>query len=287
MFTTIERFAENSETLKEVRSNVKEMSLFKEIGIFIGLFIVLQAILFVANIMALSLTPNEDIFWSLVGFIIVPIVIYLFVTKIEKRSWRSIGFSKGNAVSSTLTGLLIGFLMFCAVVILGMLLGQYSFNGFDSSTIIFLIPSFIIFAIQCFGEEIYTRGWTMTYFSKRHSVITAIIINCIIFVVPHLGNSGFDFLSIVNIFLFGILFAVMFWRFDNIWICCGAHTAWNFSQGIIFGFHVSGLTTPSLLKFSQVNNNIIGGGVFGPESGLIATLVVVIVLILMVYYTKK
>ena len=119
MLATIERFAENSETLKEVRSNVKEMSLFKEIGIFIGLFIVLQAILFVANIMALSLTPNEDMFWSLVGFIIVPIVIYLFVTKIEKRSWRSIGFSKGNAVSSTLTGLLIGFLMFCAVVIQG------------------------------------------------------------------------------------------------------------------------------------------------------------------------
>lgn len=51
-------------------------------------------------------------FFSLLGFIVVPVIIYLYVTKIEKRSWRSIGFSKGNAVSSTLKGLLIGFLMF-------------------------------------------------------------------------------------------------------------------------------------------------------------------------------
>ena len=127
----------------------------------------------------------------------------------------------------------------------------------------------------------------MTYFSKRHSIFVAIIANVIIFVVPHLSNPGIDLLSIANIIIFAVFFAVLFLRFDNIWVCGGAHTAWNFAQGCIFGFNVSGFSTPTLLKCSQVGHNIINGGAFGPESSLIATVVVIISLILVVYYPKK
>ena len=98
----------------------------------------------------------------------VPVGIYIYATKIEKRSWRSIGFSKGNAISSTLKGALIGFSMFLAVVIIGLALGQFTFSGFDFSQAIYALPFLVAFTIQSFGEEIYTRGWTLTYFSKRH-----------------------------------------------------------------------------------------------------------------------
>ena len=49
MFSIIKEFADNSETLKEARSNVEEMSLIKEIGIFIGLFILLYIFLKLIN----------------------------------------------------------------------------------------------------------------------------------------------------------------------------------------------------------------------------------------------
>lgn len=288
MLSNIKEFADNSETLKEARINVKEMSVVKEIGIYIALFILMFILLFISQLIFMKISPIKDsMFFSLLGFIVVPVIIYLYVTKIEKRSWKSIGFSKGNAVSSTLKGLLIGFLMFFSIVVIGMLLGQFSFDGFNLSVIIYLIPCFLLFAIQCFGEEIYTRGWTMTYFSERHSIFFAIIVNAIIFVVPHLSNNGIDLLSIANIFIVAIFFAVLFLRFDNIWICGGAHTAWNSAQGIIFGFNVSGTSTPALLKCSQVGHNIINGGAFGPESSLIATVVIIISLILVVYYPKK
>lgn len=127
----------------------------------------------------------------------------------------------------------------------------------------------------------------MTYFSKRHSVLIGILAANIIFIIPHLGNNGVDLLSIINIFLCGTVFAVMFLGFDNIWLCGGAHTAWNFSQGVLFGFNVSGFPTPSILKCSQIGQNIINGGSFGPESSLIATFVLIITLILVVYYVKK
>ena len=147
-----------------------------------------------------------------------------------------------------------------------------------------IFPFLVAFTIQSFGEEIYTRGWTLTYFSKRHGILTAILAANIIFILPHCFNLGLDILSIINIFLVGTVFAVMFLRFDNIWICGGAHTAWNFSQGIIFGFSVSGTPTPSLLKFSQAGQNMIEGGIFGPESGLIATGVIVVSLIILMYF---
>ncbi|WP_407431882.1 CPBP family intramembrane glutamic endopeptidase [Methanobrevibacter sp.] len=288
MLSIIKEFADNSETLKQARSNVEEMSSIKEIGIYIGLFILLFIILKIFTYIFMIYSPiKEDIFVTLGRFIIVPFVIYFYVTKIEKRSWRSIGFSKGNGFSSTLKGLLFGFLMFSAVVAIGMLLGQFRFEGYDLSSLILVIPYFILFAIQCFSEEMYARGWTITYFFKRHSIFLAMVINCIVFALPHLLSPGIDLLSIVNIFIVGMVFAVMFLRFDNIWVCGGVHTAWNFSQGIILGFNVSGYTTPSIMKFSQVGQNLINGGAFGPESSLITTAVFIISLIIAVYYPNR
>ena len=177
--------------------------------------------------------------------------------------------------------------MFFVVVVIGFALGQYKYNGFDLSSAIFLIPFFFGFLIQSFGEEIHERGWTLTFISKRHNVIIAMILSSVFFSLGHLLNSGIDLLSLINIVLIGFFFAVLFLKYDNIWICGCAHTSWNFSQGIIFGFNVSGTVTPSLLKFSQTSSNLIGGGEFGPESGLIATVVTVIALVIALYYTKK
>ena len=285
MFTNIKEFAESCETLRQARENAGEMSLVKEIGIYIVLFIILFIALSVAAQIEAIFDPNgtED-YLLLSAFIIVPVIVYLYATKIEKRSWRSIGFSKGNALSSTLKGFLIGFAMFFSVVIIGFALGQYTFIGFDFSLAVYIIPFFIGFVIQSFAEEIYARGWTLTYFSRRHSVLIGILASNIIFVLPHFRSTGIDLMSVINIFLVGTVFAVLFLRFDNIWICGGAHAAWNFSQGPIFGFNVSGMEIPSIFKFSSINQNMIGGGIFGPESSLIATVVFVVALILAVYY---
>lgn len=282
----VRKFADNSETLKEARINVRDISLVKEIGLFILLFMLMMLVyILTANILLGMIKPSDmdSTYLTFILFIIMPVIVYFYVTGIEKRSWRSVGFSGGNAISETLKGLLIGFVMFLAVVVIGLLLGQFRFIGFDFSRAIYLVPFVVGFFIQSFSEEIYTRGWTITYFSKRHSIFTAILVSNIMFVLPHMSNNGIDLLSVFNIFLCGCVFAVMFLRFDNIWVCGGAHTAWNVSQGVIFGFDVSGIATPSLLKFSQVGENIVNGGAFGPESGLIVTFVVVLTLVLFVY----
>ena len=269
--------------------NVEEQSFAKEVGLFIVLFIVLIMVMAIfGTVLSITIggkTVSTDI--SLFSFLPVALVIYLYATRIENRSWRSIGFSLGNALSSSVKGLIIGFVMFLAVVIIGLASGQFAFNGFDFSQLIYTIPIIIGYLIQSYGEEIYCRGWSLTYFSRRHGILFAILMSNIVFIVPHFLNNGIDLLSVINIFLTGCVFAVMFLRFDNIWVCGGAHAAWNISQGVLFGFNVSGIESVSLMKFSQVGHSIINGGEFGPESSLIATAVIVIALIIAVYWKSN
>ena len=53
------------------------------------------------------------------------------------------------------------------------------------------------------------------------------------------------------------------------------HTAWNFAQGNIFGFEVSGINVEvaSIFDLNLVGSNVISGGSFGPEAGLVSTCV--------------
>lgn len=290
MISKLKTFEENSQTLKEARLNVKKRNIVLDIIIFIVTYILLLLSQLIPGLLLYGIIDK----WGPIGDLIdlfsrFALIIALFFTVyfLEKRSLRSVGLSISDAIPSLLKGLLIGFIMFLAVVIIGFALGQFRYNGFDFSQSVYFIPYLLGFAVQSFSEEFHQRGWTMTYIAKRHRVIVALIISSICFSASHLFNLGIDTLSLINIFLVGILFALMFWKYDNIWVCGGAHTAWNFSQGVIFGFNVSGNATPSILKCSQAGQNIINGGLFGPESSLIATIVITAAIILILYLPKK
>jgi uncharacterized protein len=68
----------------------------------------------------------------------------------------------------------------------------------------------------------------------------------------------------------------MFLKSNNLWLSIGYHIAWNYFEGSVFGFQVSGQSTESLYKLNTPIKNIITGGQFGPEGGLIVTLIIVI-----------
>ena len=282
MFNQLENFKKTSETLKEAALAENKHSPLIETYIFIFSYIALMlALALVTIILTEGVPAGSDSYVLLtLGAFIVPIIISLFViTKIEKRSLRGIGFSRDNIVSSLVKGLVLGFVMFILVVVIGMALGQYSFEGFDFSSINLALPYLLVFIIQPFAEEIYTRGWIIPLFSKNYSVFVAIMVSTLFFVVGHVGNNGFNVVAIINLLLFSVLLSVLFLKADNIWICGALHSAWNFTQSYLLGFNVSGIDTSSFALFSQTAPNIINGGVYGPEAGLIAAFVTLFAII--------
>ena len=290
MLEQLYSFIEDSETIKEARINPPIFPLFKEILVLLFSFIlliVLWATLTMVFTNGLSDGTDEYVLVSHFSFFITIILSILFVAKIEKRNLRSMGFSKDNMLSSILQGAVIGFFMFVTIILVGVLLGQYTFAGIDFTTGYLAILYLMSFAVQSFGEEIYTRGWIMTSVSRRHSVFMAILFSSFLFTVLHLGNRGINIIGMSNLLLSSITISVMFLRFDNIWICGAFHTIWNYTQSYLLGFNVSGTATSSLIHFNQQNYNLIGGSVFGPESSLITTIITVIVLLALIYYPKK
>lgn len=78
MLSNIKEFADNSETLKEARINVKVMSVVKEIGIYIALFLLMSVLISIFQSIFIKISPIEDsMFFSLLGFIVVPVYMLL------------------------------------------------------------------------------------------------------------------------------------------------------------------------------------------------------------------
>ena len=283
MFNRLEEFKKTSETLKEAALADTKRSPITETLLFVleyNAVIMLMALLTIMITSGVSQGSDTYTLLCLGAFIVAAILTLFFVTKIEKRSLRSMGFSRDNILSQLVKGLVLGFGMFVIVVIIGMLIGEYSFEGFDLSSLSLAIPYIVAFIIQPFTEEIYTRGWIIPLFSKNYSVYLGVLVSVLFFVTGHIGNNGINVIGIINIIIMGVLLAVLFLKCDNIWICGAVHSAWNFTQSYLLGFNVSGFNTSALMHFTQKSPNIINGGAYGPEAGIIATVITLLALIL-------
>jgi uncharacterized protein len=127
-----------------------------------------------------------------------------------------------------------------------------------------------------FSEEILSRGYVMSALRQTRSMAAVIAISSVIFSCLHALNSGFDLLPFINIVLAGLLFAYMYIRSNNIWMPIGFHITWNYFQGSICGFPVSGNNTGGVITTVYSNSDLLNGGMFGPEGGLAVTAVLLL-----------
>lgn len=184
-------------------------------------------------------------------------------------------------------GLLFGIvsmsIVFGAIVLSGNATVETWVPHFSSDTIIYLL----LFILVGFAEEIYGRGFVMSTLRQTGSLPAIIIISAVIFAVMHSGNSGISLLAYLNLFLVGLLFAYMFLKSGNIWMPIGFHITWNYFQGNIFGFKVSGLNTSGIWTTVYDKNTILNGGDFGPEGGLFVTAIILMGFLFVRWYYRN
>ena len=220
-----------------------------------------------------NLAPNDRFILSMLyGTVISSLLMYLFAKKYLNRNNLSLGLSSPNKIKNYLKGALLGFVMISGVFLQLKIYrqSQVSLNASNVPVGIFLV-FFIGWVIQGFNEELMCRSILMNYFAAFNGVRSAIITNSLIFAILHLGNDGFGIFPFVNIFLMGVIFSLLFYLSDDIFLPAAVHTFWNFAQANIYGINVSGITQSniSLIKTQLTGNPFLTGGAFGVEGGFI------------------
>lgn len=205
------------------------------------------------------------------------ILVFLWVKYVEKRRFSTLGFEKTGLLKKYCRGFLVGVGIIAINVGLMYVTGlceylpNVSGGLYAISGVLIMLIGWII---QGASEEILTRGWLMPMLGKSYRAPVAILVSSLIFATLHLSNEHICVLAVVNLILFGI-FAALFaiWE-GGLWGICAFHSAWNWSQGNIFGYEVSG-TVPEggiVIKMAIVEGyDLWTGGTFGFEGGLLCT----------------
>lgn len=241
-------------------------------------------------IMEMSTNPSGLVLAAqLISTILPAAIVILYCRFLERRSLASMGFVKKNAVPSYLIGLVAGFAMFSATVLISFAVGAVKYSGAG-------IENGGLFALICLGwlfqgaeEEILCRGYFMPSLSTKMPLWAAALISSVFFSVLHIANGGFNLIVLVNLTLTGFMFAVFAIRFDNLWINCAIHSVWNLVQGNFYGLPVSGMNTrPSIFRFELVENaDLWTGGKFGLEGSLSETIIMVIVIAALTFIPRR
>ncbi len=135
-----------------------------------------------------------------------------------------------------------------------------------------------IFLIVAISEEAMVRGFILHNLYIRTNKSMAIIISSLIFSLMHIFNSSIDLISVINLFLVGVLFALLYLKNMNLSIPIGLHFSWNFLQGPVFGFSVSGISTPGIFKVQNISGTQFSFEGFGLEGSIILTAIFSIII---------
>ncbi|MCJ7691055.1 MAG: CPBP family intramembrane metalloprotease, partial [Clostridiaceae bacterium] len=125
----------------------------------------------------------------------------------------------------------------------------------------------------------------MNVLGAKYNVAVGLIISSSFFGLIHSANPNVNILAIINIVLVGLFLGLYVIKTNDLWGVCGLHAAWNWTQGNVFGFEVSGQTVASgsLMHLKLTGAQWFTGGAFGPEAGMAAAIVLSIGIIV-VYF---
>ena len=170
------------------------------------------------------------------------LIVLLF--KANRPMLKALTYRKNtHNVKGALAGLLLGFGMNGICILLSCLTGdiKLSFNGFKP---VLFIAFLIAVCIQSGGEELTDRCYLYQKLRRGYrQPWIAILVNSAVFSAMHLLNPGITVISVIGIFLSGLIWSLLVYYYDCWWAGVMMHTGWNFTQSILFGLPNSGVVS--------------------------------------------
>ena len=235
--------------------------------------------------------------------------VYVVVTIIaarllDRRSFRDYGMAWNRQwIRDLLFGLILGGLLMGAIFVIQLAMGWISVEGLFFTLLPFpFAAAFLLFLVQMTlvgtYEELVFRGYQMKNIaeglnfgplSTRTALFLAWIVTSILFGLIHAANPGATVSTTIKITLAGIFLALPFLLTGELAISIGVHIAWNFFQGNVFGFPVSGNTffRTTIIDTVQGGPDLWTGGGFGPEAGLLGLIALIVGSLAMIWWVKR
>ena len=224
------------------------------------------------------------LYYELFSFVIILFLFIFWVKVIEKNALSSLGFVKRNWLKYLGWGIMFSLVQMGVIALIYQIsgIGSFELNELSLEPILFILGLFPFWLLQGGTEEVATRGWLLTRIAARTNLPLAIAISSSLFGILHMGNAGVTFLSVLNIILDGVLAGLLFIYTDSIWLVVAQHGTWNYVQGNLLGFQVSGTgADASIFSFTMGSGpDWLTGGTFGAEGSIITTLVLLVSLVI-------
>lgn len=216
------------------------------------------------------------------SYLLLPLILTTgFMTKlVENRPFISIGLSlEKTSLKEFGWGVIIGLLMISVFFLIGYSLAMFKISDiFSPKEFIKDLPIYLvaIFLAAC-SEEFLFRGYPFQILTEGIGIYPTVFLTALIFGSFHRLNPHITTLGLVNDGLAGILLGMAYLKVKSLWMPFGIHFSWNFFQGMVYSFPVSGIEFETRIFQIEIGKpTLLSGGPFGPEGSIITTVILCI-----------
>ena len=174
-------------------------------------------------------------------------------------------------------GAALGWALILAAILPMMLLGTLhpEFN-LSLANLGYAILSLLTIAVATLALEVAFRGFLFIEFIQATTPVFATVFLSFVYAALTAFRPDATALSILNAFLFSLLFCTAYLRTRALWIGWGIHFAWNAIAAIVFGLPISGNAGFNNLIFTSVSGpDWLTGGPYGPEAAVFTAIVLI------------
>ncbi|MEZ4677751.1 MAG: CPBP family intramembrane glutamic endopeptidase [Caldilineaceae bacterium] len=241
------------------------------------------------------LEPIADgLLFYLLNLSLVVGVTWVMATQIDHRFMRSLGLQFTATWWYDLAfGLFLGALLMTLVFVAEWQLGWIFITDIlhtdlaDTPFVLAIWQPILLFIVVGINEELLSRGYQLRnlaegFFTPRWgptvAVLLAWLFSSTLFGMLHIFNPNSTWVSTAVLMLAGCCFGLGYVLTGQLGLSIGFHIAWNFFQGTVYGFPVSGnmLSTTTVFHIQQQGPPLWTGGKFGPEAGLVGILALIL-----------
>jgi uncharacterized protein len=247
---------------------------------------VLLATLVITGKINLQLTPTTMLQLVAITSLVSLGLVTVFRLFVDRRSLQSLGLTPFH--NDGILGLLLSIaLLGCGSLLLyvngNLQWADYSFDPY------YFFIGLGLMVLVAFSEELVFRGYILgNLMEVSKNKWNALFMSAVLFALVHMSNAGINFVAILNLVLAGLLLGLNYVYTKNLWFSIFFHFGWNFFQGPVLGYEVSGLGLPGILQVEMSGNPLLTGDKFGFEGSLMATfLLLTAILVLYLGFEKR